>query len=123
MKVELYNYAVRSKLSRRRLLQGATALGGLAALSGLSALPARAQDNLRAQILAIPGVGKGSPTDEHWQKVGEMCLGATKANVAEGEFAGVELTFMGLKPEPAQCAVPGVPEIMGSLYRGQDQLG
>ena len=25
-----------------------------------------------------------------------MCLGATKANVAEGEFAGVELTFMGL---------------------------
>ena len=96
MKVELYNYAVRSKLSRRRLLQGATALGGLAALSGLSALPARAQDNLRAQILAIPGVGKGSPTDEHWQKVGELCLGSTKANVAEGEFAGVELTFMGL---------------------------
>ena len=25
-----------------------------------------------------------------------MCLGATKANVKEGEFAGVELTFMGL---------------------------
>ena len=25
-----------------------------------------------------------------------MCLGPTKANVAEGEFAGVELTFMGL---------------------------
>ena len=25
-----------------------------------------------------------------------MCLGATKENVAEGEFAGVELTFMGL---------------------------
>ena len=96
MKVELYNYAVRSKLSRRRLLQGATALGGLAAMSGFSALPALAQDNLRAQILAIPGVGKGSPTDEHWQQVGELCLGSTKANVAEGEFAGVELTFMGL---------------------------
>ena len=94
MKVELYNYAVRSKLSRRRLLQGATALGGLAAVSGFSALPALAQDNLRAQILAIPGVGKGSPTDEHWQQVGELCLGSTKANVAEGEFAGVELTFM-----------------------------
>jgi multiple sugar transport system substrate-binding protein len=28
--------------------------------------------------------------------VGEMTLGPTKANVAEGEFAGVELTFMGL---------------------------
>ena len=25
-----------------------------------------------------------------------MCLGPTKANVKEGEFAGVELTFMGL---------------------------
>ncbi len=25
-----------------------------------------------------------------------MCLGATKANVKQGEFAGVELTFMGL---------------------------
>jgi multiple sugar transport system substrate-binding protein len=58
--------------------------------------PAAAQDSLRAQILAIPGVGNGSPTDADWQKVGELCLGATKANVAEGEFAGVELTFMGL---------------------------
>ena len=44
----------------------------------------------------IPGVGKGQPTDADWQKVGELCLGATKANVTEGEFAGVELTFMGL---------------------------
>jgi multiple sugar transport system substrate-binding protein len=51
---------------------------------------------LRAQLLQIPGVGKGSPTDADWQKVGELCLGATKANVKEGEFKGVELTFMGL---------------------------
>ena len=57
---------------------------------------AMAQDDLRQQILAIPGVGNGSPTDADWQKVGELCLGATKSNVAEGEFAGVELTFMGL---------------------------
>ena len=96
MKVELYNYAVRSKLSRRRLLQGATALGGLAAMSGFSALPARAQDNVRAQILAIPGVNMGSPSEADWQKVGALCLGPTKANVAEGEFAGVELTFFGI---------------------------
>ena len=54
------------------------------------------QANLRAEILKIPGVGKGQPTDADWQKVGELCLGATKANVKEGEFAGVELTFMGL---------------------------
>src|SRR5207248_3296677 len=38
----------------------------------------------------------GQPTDADFQKVGEMCLGATKANVKQGEFAGVELSFMGL---------------------------
>ena len=57
---------------------------------------ALAQADVRAAILAIPGVGAGSPTDADWQKVGELTLAATKANVAEGEFAGVELTFMGL---------------------------
>jgi multiple sugar transport system substrate-binding protein len=41
-------------------------------------------------------VGAGSPTDVHWQEVGALTLDATKANVAEGEFAGVELTFLGL---------------------------
>ena len=51
---------------------------------------------LRAQIMQIPGVGMGSPTDADWQKVGELTLGPTKANIAEGECAGVELTFMGL---------------------------
>ena len=68
-------------------------------------MPASAQDAqpitpeeaaLRAQLLQIPGVGKGSPTDADWQKVGELTLGPTKANIAEGECAGVELTFMGL---------------------------
>lgn len=82
------------------MLQGATALGAVAALGGpLSMRPAMAAShggNVRAEILKIPGVGAGSPTDADWQKVGEMCLEATKANVAEGEFAGVELTFMGL---------------------------
>lgn len=95
MKVELYNMMSRSRLSRRQMLQGATALTAMAALP-MTARVASAQDNLRAQILAIPGVGKGSPTDADWQKVGELCLAATKASVAEGEFAGVELTFLGL---------------------------
>lgn len=86
-------------MSRRRLLKGAAGAGALAAMGGgLGGLTrtAFAQDDLRAAILKIPGVGMGSPGDAEWQKVGEMCLGATKANVAEGEFAGVELTFMGL---------------------------
>ncbi len=96
MKVEIYKALVSGSLSRRGLLKGAAGIGGLAALGGLAPRPAMAQDNLRAEILKIPGVGMGSPTDADWQKVGEMCLGPTKANVAEGEFAGVELTFMGL---------------------------
>jgi multiple sugar transport system substrate-binding protein len=87
-------------MTRRGLLKGAAGVSGLAALGGLGlgagARPVFAQDDIRAQILKIPGVGMGSPTDADWQKVGELTLGATKANVAEGEFAGVELTFLGL---------------------------
>jgi multiple sugar transport system substrate-binding protein len=98
MKEGLYKYAVQTAMTRRRMLQGATALGGFAAMGGLapSMASAAAHAELRAAILAIPGVGQGSPTDEHWQQVGALCMEATKANVAEGEFAGVELTFMGL---------------------------
>ncbi len=100
MKVERYNQAIRNRMSRRRLLQGAAGAGTLAVLggvgTGMSARPAWAQGDLRAEILKIPGVGMGSPTDADWQKVGEMCLGPTKEVVQEDEFAGVELTFMGL---------------------------
>ncbi|HNB29149.1 MAG TPA: twin-arginine translocation signal domain-containing protein, partial [Alphaproteobacteria bacterium] len=108
MKVEIYNL-----LSRRTVLKGGAAVTALA-IAGCgeekkeesasteaapAAAPAPAEapaGDLRKQLLQIPGVGKGSPTDADWQKVGELCLGATKANVAEGEFKGVELTFMGL---------------------------
>jgi len=100
MKAQHYQWMISAQASRRALLKGAAGAGAVALASGgaLGALTrvARAQDNLRAEILKIPGVGMGSPTDADWQKVGELCLGATKANVAEGEFAGVELTFMGL---------------------------
>ncbi|WP_426031342.1 extracellular solute-binding protein [Cypionkella sp. TWP1-2-1b2] len=97
MKVELYQAAVQATLSRRRMLQGATALTALAVMPKVMGYgPAMAQDSVRAQILQIPGVGKGSPTDADWQKVGEMCLDSTKTNVAEGEFAGVELSFFGI---------------------------
>ena len=95
MKLELYNRMV---MNRRTWLKGtaAASVAGAAGSLGAMTTTANAQDNLRAQILQIPGVGKGSPTDADWQKVGEMCLAATKANVKEGEFKGVELTFMGL---------------------------
>ncbi len=97
MKVELYNQIVRSGLTRRGVLKGAAATGGLAAMGGLTlGTAAMAQDDVRAAILAIPGVNQGSPTEADWQKVGALCLGPTKTNVAEGEFAGVELTFFGI---------------------------
>jgi multiple sugar transport system substrate-binding protein len=97
VKVGVYE-VMQARMSRRRMLQGATALGAMTAVTGgMGFRPAMAQEgNVRAEILKIPGVGMGSPTDADWQKVGELCLGATKANVAEGEFAGVELTFLGL---------------------------
>ncbi len=99
MKTEVYERLLAIQASRRAIMKSAAALAAGAALpSGLAAMTgvARAQANVRTEILKIPGVGKGSPTDADWQKVGELCLAATKSSVAEGEFAGVELTFMGL---------------------------
>ena len=100
MRVEVYEKIMAMQASRRSLLRGAASVAAIAAVSPalLAAMSpeARAQAELRAQILKIPGVGAGTPTDTHWQQVGELCLGPTKANVAEGEFAGIELTFMGL---------------------------
>ncbi len=106
MKLGDYERILACQTSRRTLLHGAAALGaaatGAAAL-GATAQPARAQATmsaderaLRNQIVKIPGVGHGSPTDADWQKVGALCLGRTKARVKPGEFRGVKLTFMGL---------------------------
>jgi multiple sugar transport system substrate-binding protein len=103
MKTSVYNYMKRAgKMQRRDVLKGLGAAGTMAAFSGVatgaSVRPvwAASHGSLRADILKIPGVGMGSPTDSDWQKVGEMCLGPIKEVVSEGEFAGVELTFMGL---------------------------
>jgi len=95
VKVELYNYIkAAQKMNRRQMLKGSAALGAVAMMP--QGTLADGHSNVRAEILKIPGVGAGSPTDSDWQKVGKMCLGATKGNVAEGEFDGVQLTFMGL---------------------------
>ena len=100
MRTGLYDKLVRAGATRRDILKGAASMAAIAAASGagLGAFtrPASAASELRSKILQIPGVGKGQPTDADFQKVGELCLEATKANVKEGEFAGVELTFMGL---------------------------
>jgi|TARA_B110000444_G_scaffold77276_1_gene73053 multiple sugar transport system substrate-binding protein len=95
VKVELYNYIkAAQKMNRRQMLKGSAALGAVAMMP--QGTLADGHSNVRAEILKIPGVGAGSPTDSDWQKVGKMCLGATKGNVAEGEFDGVQLSFMGL---------------------------
>src|SRR5580693_4630999 len=84
--------------NRRTVLKGAASAAALGSAGALGTFSERAlgQDNLRARMLQIPGVGKGAPTDADWQKVGELCLGPTKQNVKPGEFKGVELSFMGL---------------------------
>jgi multiple sugar transport system substrate-binding protein len=92
------------KSNGRRTLTRASALGVVAALV-VGAVPALAQDAqpiseeesaLRAEMLKIPGVGAGQPTDADWQRVGELALGPTKEVITEGECAGVQLSFMGL---------------------------
>lgn len=82
--------------TRRSVLKAATALTAAGSLGLGMTSPAIAADDLRAALLKYPGVGNGSPTDADWQKVGGMCLGATKASVKPGEFKGVQLSFMGL---------------------------
>jgi multiple sugar transport system substrate-binding protein len=65
--------------NRRTVLKGAASAAALGSTGALDAFSERAlaQDNLRARILQMPGVGKGAPTDADWQKVGELCLGPT----------------------------------------------
>ncbi|HTV70403.1 MAG TPA: extracellular solute-binding protein [Rhizobiaceae bacterium] len=100
MKLSHFERLARAGATRRDVLKGAASVAALSAFagSGLIAMggKASAQSNIRAEILKIPGVGAGQPTDADWQKVGALCLDATKASVQQGEFAGVELRFMGL---------------------------
>ena len=101
MKKSLYEYALKHGMNRRNFVKAAASTGAIAAMSGgLSSVAtsvfADSNSELRNAILKIPGVGAGSPGDAEFQKVGEMCLGGTKERVNEGEFAGVELNFMGL---------------------------
>ena len=99
MRVHVYEQLMAMQASRRQLMKGAAGAAAALATSGplsLATSPAYAQDSVVAQIMKIPGAGNGSPTDADWQKVGELCLGPTKANVQPGEFKGVNFSFMGL---------------------------
>ena len=98
MRVHVYKQLMAMQRSRRDVLKGAAGAAATLAASStlLSSTPSFAEDSVVAQIMKIPGAGNGSPTDADWQKVGALCLGPTKANVKQGEFAGVEFSFMGL---------------------------
>jgi multiple sugar transport system substrate-binding protein len=99
MRVHVYEQLMAMQASRREVLKGAGSAAAALATTGplsVASSPADAADSVIAQIMKIPGVGNGSPTDADWQKVGELCLGPTKANVQAGEFEGVELAFMGI---------------------------
>ena len=99
MRVGVYEQLMAMQASRRQVLKGAVGAAAAAAASGpFGGLTssAFAADSVVAQIMKIPGAGNGSPTDADWQKVGELCLGPTKAIVQPGEFKGVEFSFMGL---------------------------
>ncbi len=98
MKVELYEAMLRGRSPGRGMLTKAGTLAAAAVLLA-GAVPALAQDDsaaLRAEMLQIPGVGMGQPSDPEWQQVGALTLEPTKANIAEGECTGVELKFLGL---------------------------
>jgi multiple sugar transport system substrate-binding protein len=73
---------------------------------------------LRSAILKIPGLGKRSPAAADWQKVGELCLGATRANVRKDAFKGVELTFLGLNGQGSHNAL-----LRGFLKPWEDYTG
>ena len=98
MKREIYELAMQA--SRRDVLKGMAGASAVAmtggSLGGFAKSASADEASFRKDLLKIPGVGKGSPTDADWQKVGELCLGAVKETVKEGEFKGVELSFMGL---------------------------
>jgi multiple sugar transport system substrate-binding protein len=82
VKQQDYDQHLRMRPNRRTVLKGAASAAALGSAGALGAFSehALAQDNLRARMLQIPGVGKGAPTDTDWQRVGELCLRPTKAN-------------------------------------------
>lgn len=86
-------YTSGQPVSRRTVLKGvagSAATFTAASMLGISREHALADESVRAQILQIPGAGKGQPTEADMQKVGELCLGSAKAVIKQDEFNGVE---------------------------------
>lgn len=91
-------------VSRRTVLKSATGAAaafcatGVAGKSYVRAQSGTGSDvtSVISQIMKIPGANTHQPTQSDMEKVGELCLGSTKAAIKPGEFKGVEIRFMGL---------------------------
>ncbi len=82
------------RIGRRTLIKGATgAAAGMCAsgVIGKAYQRALAQDDVRMQILQIPGAGI-TPTDADMERVGELCLKTEN----QGKFKGQTVRFQGL---------------------------
>jgi multiple sugar transport system substrate-binding protein len=94
VRMTVSNRILRKAVDRRTVLKAATGVAaGFSAwgVPGKSYQRAFAQDDVLAQILAIPGAG-GQPTEADMEQVGELCLRSTK----KGAFSGQTVTFIGL---------------------------
>ena len=79
MKVELYNYIrAAQKMNRRQMLKGTAAVGAMAMVPKGAAMAA-GHGNVRAEILKIPGVGAGSPTDSGGGRRASRCTARGRA--------------------------------------------
>ena len=101
MKIQMYERLMQLQASRRSVLKGAASAGAIAATSsggvlGTASRALRAGQSSRRDP-EDPGRRRGvSPPMPTGRRSASSASAPTKANVAEGEFAGVELTFMGL---------------------------
>lgn len=81
-------------VNRRAVLGAAAGAAAWCAtgLAGKSYRRALAGDDVRTQILRVPGAGKGNPTAADMEKVGELCLRTQE----RGKFTGQTVTFLGI---------------------------
>ena len=96
MKIEHFNRLMAVQASRRNVLKGAASVGAMTALGPLSGARLRAGRTSAPRSCRSPASAPASRPMPTGRKSASSASAPTKANVAEGEFAGVELTFMGL---------------------------
>ena len=127
MRASLYEHMLAVRASRRTVLKGAVgvsaaALGAGGALGPMTG-PASAQGDLRAQILQIPGVGKGQPDRCRFPEGRRAVPRCDQGQRRGGRVPGRRAHLHGSQqPEPPQRPVPRLPQAVGGLYRRQDHL-